>query len=66
MSIRSNKTANGRRQICADNGEVGGGCTICLGSISHVHGPMGDQKTASYSGHPAFDSRSEEYPQVDL
>jgi hypothetical protein len=62
MSIRSNKTANGIRQICGDNG----GWTICLGSISHVHGPMGDQKTASYSGHPEFDSRSEEYPKMGL
>ena len=53
-------------QIMGRGGEGRGGWTICLGSISHAHGPMGDQKTASYSGHPEFDSRSEEYPQVGL
>ena len=52
-------------RIMGDGGG-GGGEPFAWGSISHAHGTMGDQKTASYSGHPKFDSRSEDYPQVGL
>ena len=46
-------------------GAGAGGRPFAWGSISHVQGPMGGQKTAPYSGYPEFDSRSEEYRQAD-
>jgi hypothetical protein len=64
MSILSNKTAMADVKFVRI---IGGGVDHLLGvDFACTRGQMGDQKTGSYSGHPEFHSRSEEYPKVGL